>query len=98
MPRVTLTAINSKIQEKYPNVEFVKGNGYFYMKSLNDAGDRLISMLKTTSIMTNRLGVQSVGEWVSELVEMLDKAAEILADKPEPKSFFTKDGKFKLNS
>lgn len=63
----TLKNINARMQTKYPDMQLVKGSGYFYIVGKTDEADSKLSELKSTSIYTNSVNQLSLERWVLEI-------------------------------
>ena len=61
--RLSLKLVNEYIQIKYPEIELVKGNGYFYVYSDNDTVGLKLAGLYTTSIGVCHLKHASIEKW-----------------------------------
>lgn len=67
----SLAQINKALNIKYPNLELVKGKGYFYLIAKNDEGTNQLLHLDSTSIYSYRLSNLSVDQWVRCCDEMI---------------------------
>lgn len=74
MKRLTLKTVNKAIQTKFPNVELVKGNGYFYIVGMQDTPMALtVAELYETSIYTYQLNDLPIERWVREVELLLNQ-------------------------
>jgi len=62
--RLTLAKVNAEIQAKYPGIELVRGKGYFYIDSKDEALALKIAGLYTSSIYVNSLNQASLEQWM----------------------------------
>jgi len=69
MPRITLNQVNKAIAAKFPGVELVKGNGYFYVAptDYNSEMAQKIAALYQQGIYVYRLNDMSIDKWVESV-------------------------------
>lgn len=65
MLRLTLAKVNKHIQTKYPLIQLIKGNGYFYIASDDDAMVLKLAALYTTSIPVYAINHLTLGGWIA---------------------------------
>ena len=75
--RLALKTINKEIQKHFPQLELVKGEGYFYF--ISDDVD--IYGLDSTSIYCYKLNDLSLNSWISEAENVDKKLTEYKRDK-----------------
>jgi hypothetical protein len=80
---LTLAKVNKYIQQKYPEIELVKGKGYFYVYSKNDAIGLKLAGLFTTTIAVYSLNECTIERWL-ELVEYVLADSERIAYDRQP--------------
>ncbi len=64
---LTLKKVNKEIQKHCPNIELVRGRGYFYLVGINEQGEQEIRDRKRTSIYSNTLNCQEIMSWVVDV-------------------------------
>lgn len=66
---LTLKKVNKEIQVQFPEVELVKGDGYYYYAVKEEFGGNphWIDLAYTTSVMVPRLNDLPLEVWVSEI-------------------------------
>lgn len=69
---LTLKKINAELQKKYPGIELVRGQGYFYVYSEDDDLGLKLAGLYTTSIPVDKLNQMTMEKWI-EAVEYVLK-------------------------
>lgn len=62
---MTLKQLNKMVQEKYPGVEVVKGNGYFYLYSEDDEIGLKIAGLYQSSILIAKINNAAPEQWMN---------------------------------
>lgn len=67
----TLKQLNAYIQVKYPLIEVVKGNGYFYVHSQDDEMALKLAGLYTTSISVTSVTRLSLYVWMQRVEYIL---------------------------
>jgi len=67
----TLKQVNNRIQKKYPTIELIKGEGYFYIISEDDETAEKLASLYSTGIYTFALSHDSLEGWVNEVSELV---------------------------
>ena len=64
-----LKSVNKKIQEKYPDLELIKGDAYFYFFSTNEK----IYGLECTSVYVYKLNDLTLEQWIKEAKNINDQ-------------------------
>lgn len=65
--RITMKRINAAIAAKYPTVELIKDNGFFYLYSDNEEWGLRIAGMHQSSIMVARVDSYDIAGWVKEV-------------------------------
>lgn len=68
---LTLKRVNKAIEEKYPKVFLVKGNGYYYLASDDSEIGLKLATLHTTSIDIFDISHLSLERWMDEVKYVL---------------------------
>jgi hypothetical protein len=71
MARLTMKTVNKAIQKVHPQIELVKGEGYFYIVGLDDLTKDKVGMLYNTSIPVYRLSHLSLEQWIESVTYLL---------------------------
>lgn len=77
MLRLTLAKVNKHIQAKYPLIQLVKGEGYFYVHSDDDAMGLKLAMLFTTSIPVYAINQLTIGGWMDSVEYVLRDGQQV---------------------
>jgi len=72
--KLTYKMVNKAIQERFPNVILVKGNGYHYIASDDHETGLLISGFFETSIHANKLNEYTLEEWILNVENLMKQA------------------------
>jgi len=68
---LNLKSVNKAIQKEFPDVELVKGDGYFYFWPTDAAQSaesfHWLETADTTSVMVNRINDLTLDQWFEEL-------------------------------
>lgn len=64
---LTLKKINAEIAKKHPHVEVVRGKGYFYLWSKDDATALMLAGLYENSIPAFRVNQFTLKMWVDSV-------------------------------
>lgn len=62
---LTLNKVNKEIKKIVPDVELVKGDGYFYFVG------KSVELNYSTSVMVNSLNQLTLDQWLIELTDLL---------------------------
>lgn len=71
MAHIRIALVNKAIQKKYPLIELVKGEGYYYVHSSNDYMALKLATLYTTSISVPNLNQMGLDRWVANVERIL---------------------------
>lgn len=74
--KLTYKMVNKAIQERFPNVILVKGNGYHYIASDDHETGLLIAGFYETSIPVYKLNECTLETWVSSVENLMKQASE----------------------
>lgn len=66
-----LKEVNKAIQAKFPKVELVRGEGYYYISSQDEEEGLKMAGLYTTSIPVAYLHQQTIQQWVDSVEDLL---------------------------
>jgi hypothetical protein len=83
-----LKTVNKAIQEKYPFLKLVKGNGYFYFHSDDEFYGNLLCSLYTTSVGVCRISHLSLERWLEEADEIYEQIKNDIPPQIEKTSYF----------
>lgn len=72
--RITLKQVNKAIQKIHPEVELVKGEGYFYVAGITESMRLTIAGFYETSIYVYRINHQSIERWVDDVNRIMKQA------------------------
>lgn len=73
MKRTTLKKVNEAIEKAFPNVFLVKGEGYFYIASDDEATGLKIAGLFQTSVYVCNLSAYTPEQWVNEVRRLFEE-------------------------
>lgn len=79
--RVTLKNVNAYIQTKYPVIQLIKGNGYFWVYSEDDNIGLQLAGLYTTSIDIPRITMLTEDEWLDKVEWIMTDPMRYLGDR-----------------
>jgi hypothetical protein len=71
MARLTIKTVNKAIQKVHPQIELVRGEGYFYIVGMDDLMKDKVCMLYSTSIPVYRLSHLTLEQWVESVNDLL---------------------------
>ena len=80
MKTLNLKSVNKKIQEKWPALRLVKGNGYFYFVSNDPFLGTALDCVEH-SVYVYKLNDQRLNQWISDA----DAVMNLVGDLPLPK-------------
>ncbi len=69
----TITQVNKAIAAKFPHVFLVRGKGYYYIASNDEATGLKIAGLYTSSIGVFSIKHQTVEAWVKDVETLLNQ-------------------------
>jgi hypothetical protein len=87
MMRLTLKFVNKVIKTRYPDLDLVKGKGYFYFVS--DSSEALayaLAGLSTTMVLCWKLSDLDIDGWVAEADYVMAKVTKQAPDMAWPVS------------
>jgi len=67
----TITQVNKYIHNKYPDIDLVRGEGYFYITSDDDVVNEKLAGLYTTSIPVFSIRHQTFDTWMNDIENLL---------------------------
>lgn len=70
---VSLRQVNKALKEVHPNIELIKGEGYFYISSDDDKTALMLAGLHTTSIPVYSITQQTTQQWINDVTNLLKK-------------------------
>jgi hypothetical protein len=79
--KLTLSKVNKYIQTKYPEIELVKGENYFYVASDNDEIALKLARLFSTSIYVSKLNNVSLDKWLEYVEYVLEDSERSSVDR-----------------
>ena len=72
----SLKKVNSEIQKQIGDFTLIKGRGYFWVWSDNDANADVLGSAYTTSIPVMHLNHQSLDTWISDVKQIVSDARD----------------------
>jgi hypothetical protein len=69
----SISQVNKAIHEVYPLVNLIKGDGYFYIYSDDDATSIKIARLFISSIAVYKIGDMTIDQWVESVKLLLNE-------------------------